>query len=1199
MFLAYTFEEIMAYHPDNDDVYSEIKENLSNLVPFVGAGLTRFAYHSWKGTLNELAGKITNRNDSRQVKKLIRDGLYMDAAQQLENLRTPSNLARDIAHLFSSDHLDNKMGELPKEAVSLLPWLFQGLVLTTNFDETLETVYRECGYTFQTVSHPGHPVLEQFIKNQNHCGLFKMHGTVTGNLIEYENIVFTSEQYDRHYGEGSPLLHDLKSCFDKRLMFFLGCSLEKDRTMDILQDSIIQDVNHYAILGCKKSEKDEKVRKLGGKHIRVILYDHRHHEAVRIILEHLLEETRPDIYQKIRPVGALKPSAPSDRFSYDAGIVPFFGRKKELEELNKFLQTPDIPFQWWAITGPGGCGKSRLAYEFQNQLSPGWLASYLKQSDYKKLHGMTKNLTHKTLLIADYVQEHARELGEWMESLNGQPRHLPIRVLLVEREAGRGLEDSAWTKQLYRNVHNEIKLKGTCYQKAFLNLSPLLDQDLLDIMENYVSAMQGKTARLLTDKNKQMLLQKLKAVDPDLCRPLYAMFLADAYVDSKDVEQWKREDILDYVTSREKKRIQFSIKNVMHTDIMDPKLYNACLYLQCAATVLQDVPVENLQVLFPDIWKTIEDRAVYFETPVDFLYQIGMVVKDELPALRPDLVGEYFVFDWLFQNHVKTIQDFIFAIWKVPVPTSIFFNRLFDDFWHLLDAFPERWDILLPANIHLSENSLFIYAMLVLNVTAYCNIAVQCKKMVDLLEKFFINYPDETKIAVGFAYSLFNLSHKQDVSTAEKTVAHLEKLSNERSDVTEIAVCFAKGLVNLSNEQDVNAAEETIARLEKLSNERPDVTEIAVCFAIGLVNLSNKQDVSAAEKTVARLETLSNERPDEIEIAVEYAKGLFNLSNEQDVSAAEKTVARLETLSNKRPDENEIAVYFASGLSNLSNRQDVSAAEETIARLKKLSNERPDVTEIAVCFAMCLANLVYWQDISAAEETIARLEKLSNERPDVTEIAVYFASGLANLIYEQDVSAAEETITRLEKLFNERLDEIEIAVGYAKGLVNLSNKQDVSAAEETVTRLETLSNKRPDVTEITVEYAKGLVNLSNKQDVSAAEKTVVRLETLSNERPDVTEIAVEYGEGLFNLSNKQDVSAAEETIARLEKLSNERPDVAVIAFYFASGLFNLSNKQDVSAAEETIARLKRLSNEHPDVTEIAEILHMRIITQKY
>lgn len=64
--------------------------------------------------------------------------------------------------------MDDKMSIISKQAVYMLPWLFHGLVLTTNFDETLETVYGECDCLFETVSHPGHPVLEQFIRNPKH-----------------------------------------------------------------------------------------------------------------------------------------------------------------------------------------------------------------------------------------------------------------------------------------------------------------------------------------------------------------------------------------------------------------------------------------------------------------------------------------------------------------------------------------------------------------------------------------------------------------------------------------------------------------------------------------------------------------------------------------------------------------------------------------------------------------------------------------------------------------------------------------------------------------------------------------------------------------------------------------------------------------------------------------------------------------------
>ena len=1190
MYMAYFFEEIMAYHPDNKDVYSEIKENLSNLVPFVGAGLTRFAYHSWKDALTELAGKITNRNDSRQVKKLISDEHYMDAAQQLENLRTPSNLAKDIAHLFSSDHLANKLGELPKEAVSLLPWLFQGLVLTTNFDETLETVYRECGYPFQTVSHPGHPVLEQFIKNQNHCGLFKMHGTVSGNLIEYENIIFTSAQYDRHYGKDSPLIRDLKSCFEKRLMFFLGCSLEKDRTMDILQDAIIQGVNHYAIIECRKSEKDEKARKLGEKYIRVILYEQGRHEAVRVVLEHLLEETRPDIYQKIHTIGALKPSVPSDRFSYDAGIVPLSGRKKELEELNSFLQTPGIPFQWWAITGPGGCGKSRLAYEFQNQLPPGWLARYLKQSDYKNLQEMTSKLTQKTLLIADYVQEHARELGEWMESLNEQPRSLPIWLLLVERDVGRSQEDFAWTKRLYSNVRNEIKLKGTCYRKTFLSLSPLSDQYLLDIMENYVAALQGnkwKTVRVLADKKKQMLLQKLKTIDPDLYRPLYAMFLADAYVDNKDIEQWKRKDILDYVISREKKRLQFSIRNVMHTNILDQKLYNACIYLQCVATTLQDISVENLQILFPDIWKIIEDRSIYFDSAEDFLYQVGIVVNDELPALRPDLVGEYYVYDWLFLNREQVIHDFIFAIWNEPVPTYIFFQQLFDDFNHLLNSIPERWNILFPDSMHLSEDSLFHYAKLVLTATFYCNKVLQCEKLVDLLEKFVISYPNITEIAVSYANSLVNLSYEQEEQAAEKTIRRLEKLSLEHPNVMEIKIAFAKSLVNLIIKQNEHNAERTVRRLEKLSSEHKNAMNIASIFAKGLVGLSIKQDKQGAEKTVKRIEKLFLEYPDVTNIAVEFASGLVNLNCRQDEQSIKRTVRHLEKLFLEHPDVTDIATAFAKGLFNLSITQDKQDNEMTVGRLEKLFLEHPDVTDIAVEFAKSLFNLSCIQDEQDAERTIECLEKLFLEYPDVTEVVSAFTKGLVNLSCVQDEKGAKKIVRRLEKLSLEHPNVMEIKATLAKCLFNLSIKQDKRGIEKTIGYLEKLSLEYPGMTEIVVAFAKGLFNLSCVQDGLGTKRTVQCLEKLSIEYPDVTEIAVAFASALVNLSYIQNEQDAEKNVRRLEKLSLEYPDVMEIVATFAKGLVNLSYKQDEQDAERTVKCLEKLSSEHPDVIEVA------------
>ena len=782
--MAYSFDEIMAFHPDNADIYREIKQFLPKLIPFIGAGLTQFTYCSWPDALKALSGKLTDGANAQKVTDLINSKHYLDAAQLLEDFRTPINLACDLASIFLADKLEQKREQLPKEPISLLPYLFPELVLTTNFDETLETVYRESGHPFQTVFLPGHPeLLRQFMRQGGVRGLFKLHGTVTGGLIEYEKIVFTRTQYDRHYRKRSPLTRELKDCFKNRMMLFLGCSLESDRTMELLQEVIQPGDNYYAIISCDSSERDEKVRQLGDKHIRAILYEKDRHEAVRVILEHLLEETDLGGYGKLPVhVGALKSIDLSERFSYKAEIVPFTGRGDELQALNAFMGDAYIAFRWWAITGPGGSGKSRLAYEFQKQLPPDWSVHYLDSDDYADLSLLTAKLTQKTLLIADYVQENAKTIGKWMEQINEKNRSLPIRVLLVERESGADETSSGWVKQLYADVRHEQKLKNACYQENFLVLNPLGDDDLLDIMENYALGIKQKEEhieRILSNEIKQMLLQKLKSIDPVLYRPLYALFLTDAYVAGKNPEQWGRNDILDYVITREQKRLKFNIKHVLGRS--DEKLYDACLHLYSMATVLQDASLEELQLLCPDIWDIIQIKADSFVSPADMLEQVGLSVRGTIFALRPDLIGEYFVYTWLLR-HPDKVKRFLYTVWLKPATTAVFFDRIFHDYSYLLNESAKHWELILSIDIPVSENIDWFYAMILVDATYYCGIVEECERQINLLKELVYDYPMNLNIAIALAQGLFNLSNKQEEQSAWDTIAWLESLAAEHPD---------------------------------------------------------------------------------------------------------------------------------------------------------------------------------------------------------------------------------------------------------------------------------------------------------------------------------------------------------------------------------------------------------------------------------
>ena len=940
----------MAFHPDNRDVYREIKNALPRLVPFVGAGLTQFAYCSWPNALRKLSDKLTDSKNLQRVHDLINSGCYLDAAQLLEDLRTPTNLARDIANLFSTDKLEQKRKQLPKEPIFLLPLLFPEFVLTTNYDETLETVYRESGHPFQSILLPGHPeLLNQFIRQGGASGLLKLHGTLSGGLIEYGKIVFTLDQYDRHYGKRSPLTCDLKTCFEDRIILFLGCSLENDRTMELLQAVLQPGRNYYAIINCEKSERDEKTRQLGRKHIRAILYEKDRHEAVRVILEHLLEEYDSNTYDRLPVhVGALASAYIPERFSYKAEIIPFTGRRHELQCLNSFLGDAGTAFRWWAVIGPGGIGKSRLAYEFQKQLPQDWVSYYLTPADYANLTLLAERFPQKTLVIADYVQENAKAIGKWMEQLYEKKRSLPIRVLLVERQTGGTPEDSAWTKQLYADVFHEQNLKYACYQKRFLALQPLPDNDLLEIIENYTAFLQQNICQSgnTLPVTKEILLQKLKSVDPGLCRPLYAMFLTVAYMEGENPEHWNSNDILDYLITREQKRLKLNIQQTLGNS--DENLYAACTYLQVVATVLQDSSIEQLQQLCPETWDIIAAKADCFVSPVNMLEQFGLAINDKIPALRPDLVGEYLVCHWLFEHPDKNLR-FLSAVWQNPAGTTVFFHRMLHDYYDLFNFSPKRWELILPEDLSLSKRDTLLYASFIANAIKYCNIITECKRQVNLLECLTLDFPDSPMVVPLFAAGLYILSKKQVESDALQTLARLEhlaiKYNGPHNNLN--AVLLARALVDFSHKQTEPTVQQIVTRLERLAIEHchPFIT---ISHAMGLLILSTKQSETNSLQTLAHLECLALKHREIPQISVILAKGLFYLSCIQDNSLdLQQTVTRLERLAAAYSNVSEIAVCFAKSLVNLSYSQDKSLARQAAIRLKCLAIQYPQIPGIA------------------------------------------------------------------------------------------------------------------------------------------------------------------------------------------------------------------------------------------------------------
>lgn len=1219
--MSYTFDEIMSYHKGNREVYQEIKENLQSIIPFVGAGLTAFAYPSWSKALEEIATKITKRKDVQNIKKLIKKKEYIEAAGELERLRTPINLERDLAHLFSAERLEQNRKELSKEPIVLLPYLFPNFVITTNFEETLETVYKESGHSFGKVFTPGSPeVLSQYLRKVNHCALFKIHGTITDGIVEYGKIVFTAEQYKRHYAAGAPLTKELKQCFEGKLMLFLGCSLQDDQTMKLLQEMIKLGVENYTIIDCKKSECDDKVGMLGEKRIRAIVYEHKRHEAVRVILEHLLEEINPDKYKELPVhIGALNTLKISNRFFYKADIVPFFGRESEMEALKLFLSDDHIAFRWWAITGPGGSGKSRLAYEFQRQLPSDWKTHYLCSSDYENLDKLSDLLTQKTLVIADYVQEHAKSLGKWMEQLAEKWRSLPLRLLLIERHSDSNPRRDRWIKQLYENVRYKNKLMNTCYQEKFLELKPLIYQNLKDIIDKYALAIQqenGVKKGKLSDDEQQMLLKKLKDIDPKLYRPLYAMFLTDAYVRGKNPERWSRKDVLDYVVDRECVHLDFTIRQIMQPWRIGKKLYKSCLYLQCTSTALKGLSLEELQYLCPEKWEIVEKESdeIEMETPESLLGQIGITEGNRIPALIPNLIGEYFVYRWLMEQSKKEAHTFLNAVWKNPEFVSAFFQRMICDYDDLFNKDEKHWEKLLPDDLSFQDDDLLYYAAFISFMLSSCEIPAAISRLISLLEKFIVTHSDRPKFGIVFAAGINMLMENLlideiDRKQGEKLIEKLEWVLNLYPATPEIAIEFAEALSDFASlfspidEEDIDTIVQTAECLKMLVQNYSDIPEIVIEYAkcLSLLTFGINEEVTL--KALNQLRWLIDNYPNIAEVKVLFASGLVQSSILLDKDDMPEIVNQLKKFAEENQDNSDLMIKYVEGLANWAEKQNKDERLETLVQIENIYHQHSTIPEIVNLFAKELLMLSLWQHKEELQKTINKLEELVELHPNIPDLKVTLARILSFSIQEQDEKEVNEMVNRLAEFVDMYPDIPELVVEFAEGLVHLSCVQNEQGKQQTIMQLENLVNDYPDVPELLSCFIKGLISLSvSQRKPNEKKKTLNRLKVLVKNDLEIQEEIIEFIKRLAGLIKEDDEEEFQKTVKELIKICpdmlEEDEDISddMIDSYEQDSTIRLANDLvdhilfiDEHEARNSIKQLERLVNANPGKEELIDI----------
>jgi len=268
----------------NESCLEEIKTQLCSplgIIPFVGAGLSiPLGFPGWTEYLYGLCDLREGVSLRKVITELIANGQYEEAAEHLYNELGERRFNDDLKLTFSKEIKTKNIG-----AIQYLPLIAKGPVVTTNFDCALETIFERAGKRFEKIycgkNVPLQLALEALVQSKR--VLFKLHG----DSRDPESRILTLTEYEDSYGKNIDTTKPLPQIMDRMAsmpLLFIGCSLNKDRTIQCLKNNI-----HYAMV--EKPEIPEKYnvkdRDLSKAGIGTIWYPSNEHVKIEEILKYL------------------------------------------------------------------------------------------------------------------------------------------------------------------------------------------------------------------------------------------------------------------------------------------------------------------------------------------------------------------------------------------------------------------------------------------------------------------------------------------------------------------------------------------------------------------------------------------------------------------------------------------------------------------------------------------------------------------------------------------------------------------------------------------------------------------------------------------------------------------------------------------------------------------------------------------------
>ena len=295
--------------------------------------------------------------------------------------------------------------------------------------------------------------------------------------------------------------------------------------------------------------------------------------------------------------------------------------------------------------------------------------------------------------------------------------------------------------------------------------------------------------------NLQTYLQKVDNADPGNPRPLFALFIVDAYIHNHDVHNWDSNAMLEHCIERTEEKWMTLCND-------DSELFNHMKEMILYATATEGMRLNDI----PEALKHVENSLNKLDDEVYLKLICGInqenQYRDILCPMEPDIVGEYY----LFQSFIKAtarkerLKQRSGLYWE---KTEHFFNviaRTIHDHGsksEIKSFLQENLDLILPPDrneLEIKAHSQLLHIMLI-RFKGARNQAIFAGKIKELYEK----YPNHKVVINDYAASLM-LEHMNHIGREWEQEENVEKIRELWTNDLEndyLLTMYGKGIANL------------------------------------------------------------------------------------------------------------------------------------------------------------------------------------------------------------------------------------------------------------------------------------------------------------------------------------------------------------------------------------------------------------------